>query len=151
MAPSSGWLATRASASFWRATGSSTSFTIPRASTRALMIFEKGKRSPSTWARGRKGRGARTSGSPERLRCAAPDDADRVFVEGDHHEWKSAPQRNPPTSAPQTEARQAARAAGGGTGGWARRDRSEAAENIRARLRAAAVQVECRRGRDGSC
>src|SRR6476646_7805922 len=46
------------------------------------------------------------------------------------HEWQSAPQGNPSTSAPQKEATQAARAARGDAGDRARRDRSETAEDI---------------------
>ena len=35
----------------------------------AFMTFEKGRRSRSIWARGQKARGARTSGSPDRVDC----------------------------------------------------------------------------------
>ena len=61
--------------------------------------------------------------------------------EAHHHEWKSAPHRNPSTSAPQRETEQAAREACGGAGGRARPDRSEAPANVFARPRHDAVQV----------
>src|SRR6476659_3660809 len=101
---------------------SSTSFTIPPASRRPSMIFEKVRRSRSIWDKGQKGRGARTSGSPERVPVGGAGEVASHGAHGagpfsyraayHHHEWKSAPHRNPATSASKKETGEAARAAG---------------------------------------
>lgn len=67
-----------------------------------------------------------------------------------HHERKSAPHGHPSTPATQRKAEPAARAACGGPGGRARRDRREAAEDVCVRLRAV-VREEGPRRAGGSC